>query len=500
MIVFKTLFVGCSLAGMLAFVQVTGDVEATNRKWLEDVRAACLVSKVKSRKLETWVQNLKANQVALSTKEQSELDGRLDKIDSVSDLKALIDSAEVLVSEEKAFKAKQSEIISAKSRWHERLDRCVAKYTRELLLKRSNSDPQQDGIVLPRSVWVHHNRKAVRGLDFKPTLQGETLEFASAGTDKTVAVHALKFPKGEPSDEKVVSDILSVKGGLGIRYLKYGVKGDWFVTRDDDSRVYRWAVTREGDGQLRFPHSEINIRPSLTRKLTAVCIGQKGELYYAYDIKTAVKTNVFNVKSDTSEMDTPLFATPPPDSPVFKMCLSRSGTKLALACSDKIYILTLPLETNTEYTPQNIIAGSERAGVQGVNSMTALNESRFAYSLFNDKRVYWCDGNSRKVGVLQNPIGEILSLIYDSGRKLLIGGEYSISDVAGGRLVVWDMEKPDIPAKVIKGVGTLERVGHGGTVWSLALSPDHKWLLSGGNRGEICLWDLNEIERYVRKP
>lgn len=326
--------------------------------------------------------------------------------------------------------------------------------------------------------------------------------------------------------EETASNTIYVKAKGGARYLKYGGDGRWIVTRDGDSKAYRWATKdlKQGD---KLVYAQLRMASPTRRPLSALCVGKEGNLYYGYDIKTAVQTSVYIerlIKDNAHSADTsndkekPIFTEKGlPNDPIFKMCLNDAESVLAAATTTRIYFAPTDLSENP--VAGRITPDSDRNPVDGVNAMVALKDERVAYSLYNDKRVLVFDKRdavalsanpiepkSIEFGehckVLDNPLGrEIVSLVYDAKHQLLIGGEYNEAEGEGGRLVVWNMaDETSIAPTIIPSAGNAPGAGHRRTVWSLAISPGGKWLLSGGSKGEICLWDLEAIQRYVENP
>ena len=107
-------------------------------------------------------------------------------------------------------------------------------------------------------------------------------------------------------------------------------------------------------------------------------------------------------------------------------------------------------------------------------------------SAFNKSTILWDVNTGREIRRFVIPINSGFIPIFD----VAFGpDERTIVAPGPGPIYLWDVET----GKIIR-----RYTGHTALVWSLDLSPDGKYILSGSNNGEVILWDFSTGEELYR--
>jgi WD40 repeat protein/tRNA A-37 threonylcarbamoyl transferase component Bud32 len=175
---------------------------------------------------------------------------------------------------------------------------------------------------------------------------------------------------------------------------------------------------------------------------------------------------------------------------------SRDGKRLATGSTDSTVRL-LDLDKGQEL---HLLKGH----TSGVSAVAFSPDGKQLASAGDNTLRLW-DTDKGQEPLVFNPFGAGalgLALSRD-GKRLATGSPVAWKSGAIKRpensVQMWDVDKGQLWDED-KGQKPLVLSGHSSSVWSVAISPDGKWLASSSDDGEILLWDPEKGPASLRKP
>jgi WD40 repeat protein len=107
-------------------------------------------------------------------------------------------------------------------------------------------------------------------------------------------------------------------------------------------------------------------------------------------------------------------------------------------------------------------------------------------NVYNKRIILWDVNTGREIRRFVIPINSGFIPIFDVA---LGPDDRTIVAPGPGPIYCWDVETGEIIHRYY---------GHTAYVWSLDVSPDGKYILSGSNNGEVILWDFSTGEELYR--
>ncbi len=316
---------------------------------------------------------------------------------------------------------------------------------------------------------LNGHSRCVRTIAFSPS--DETI--ATASEDETLELWDVA--SGEPLQSVPLKD--------GGAMLRYAANGD-FVVVVDQGRHLRIIRLDDAESQrtINASHSSPTWGLAISRDSRLVATGS--------DDGMIVVSNLSLLTSDQQElaMDSERFVGQP--AMVSQLAFARDGTWMAIGQEDQQTVVVW-----------DVALGQARFTLKGhlglVRSVAISPDDRWIASGSNDRTVRIWDAQSGElVHKLSGHKGNVSGLCFSKdGTRLFASTEDRDRDGSQGQIWIWDIATQQ--AKQVLDSAMKE-------IWTMALSPDERFLAIGGGDnysalgGSLAIWDLATERENVR--
>jgi WD40 repeat protein len=350
----------------------------------------------------------------------------------------------------------------------------------------------------PEKIIPAH-KGVVYSLAFRPaapaSLEGsQKAVFASAGSDGDIVIYEWD---GANYTSKRYS--LGVKHPRGVQSIAFSSNGQWLASGDWDGKVRLWEWNNGSYSAmpkilysdpkfhvLAVAFREVNY--TLKNKQEKEEKKQKWEVLWGSDNQTiqryAIKEDRKDSAGNLKELVSALAISPDSRWAV-------AGGEKTLFVRDCLDLNAPDTELISDKMHPSTALGTIARAIAFVDNATVAVSVRYntklcLYRIVNDR-------NASRKEVLIGNAEEVACLAFCKELDLLFAGDVK------GNITLWNLKRPpdkeETRLKKIKFVPAAQRPENGHTtgIRSLAVSPDGKWLVSGGQDGRVYIWSVSEL-------
>lgn len=178
---------------------------------------------------------------------------------------------------------------------------------------------------------------------------------------------------------------------------------------------------------------------------------------------------------------------------VAALSISTDGRMLVSADSnDMLHIWDILDPADENYIPSRAILQPRftLTNANSVRSIVLCAENRVIAAACLDQIRLWDLHTQQQLVALSRPVGIIDCLAYSSTYGILASSD------SENRILLWQIVDIDGEVTVSadnKDLSPFATLVHSSPVFSIAISPDERWLMAAGDNGEIHLWELSKI-------